>query len=59
MPASSTKQANLARMALAYKAGHDLGISKEGMAKVRGMAHMTTQQLKDFSHVAKRPKSKG
>jgi hypothetical protein len=53
MPAHSQAQANLARMALAHKAGHRLkNVSKEGMAKVRSMAHMSTKQLKDFAHVA-------
>ena len=41
MPATSRKQAHLARMALAYKHGHRLaGVAPAGMAKVRQMAQM-------------------
>ena len=55
MPASSQSQANLARMALAYRHGHTLkGVSKAGMAKVRSMAHMSESDLRDFAHVAKK-----
>ena len=55
MPAQSQSQANLARMALAHKAGHKLkGVSKAGMAKVRSMAHMDESQLRDFAHMAKK-----
>lgn len=55
MPAKSVKQQNLARLALAFKAGATLaGVSKVGMAKVKQMAEMSDKQLKEFAHTKKK-----
>lgn len=58
MPAQNQSQANYMRMALAVKHGHRLaGISDETKRDLRKTAKsMTDKQLRDFSHVAQRPK---
>jgi hypothetical protein len=61
MPAKNESQANWMRMSLAVKHGHELkGLRRGTMARLRETAKsMTDKQLRDFSHVAKRPKKKG
>lgn len=48
-------------MALATKHGHTIeGVSKDTQSALRKAANsMTDKQLRDFSHVAKKPKAKG
>jgi hypothetical protein len=60
VPSSSQKQANFMRMALAVKHGHRIeGMSEETGENLRETAKsMTDKQLRDFSHVAKKPKAK-
>ena len=61
MPAQSSKQAHFMAMALATKHGHTIeGVSKDTQSALRKAANsMTDKQLRDFSHVAKKPKAKG
>lgn len=55
MPAASEAQRNLARMALAHKHHHRLkGVSKAGMKKVRQMASMADNDLRDFARAAQK-----
>jgi hypothetical protein len=59
MPATSQKQANTARMALAYKHGHlSLKDLPPGAREpVKSMAGMSEASLKDFTHTKKKRKS--
>jgi hypothetical protein len=58
MPAQSKSQANYMRMALAIKRGHKLtGIDPATKQRLRKTAaSMSEASLRDFVHVAKRPK---
>jgi phosphoribosylaminoimidazole (AIR) synthetase len=60
MPSTSQKQANYMRMVLAVKHGHRIeGMSEETGENLRETAKsMTDKQLRDFSHVATKPKAK-
>lgn len=60
MPASSERQAHVARMAMGLKKGSlDLDEIPEGAREaVRNMARMSERSLHDFMHTREKPKKK-